>query len=181
VHNLRIRRRERIATGTVRIQLACNSMCWLEGYSPLTTEKRGEKKKKDKRGRRRRTKEEEEEGQIHKRNTHIHTHTHSVVHLSSPLKSFDLDRGIFLFPLDVTLGYQNIQPEKQIIHSLVLFLLYFFLTFLVYSVLLLSFSMLLLCRVQDKTNLRHLACPTDFLSWEGDEMRGRGEGTSISA
>jgi hypothetical protein len=54
VHNLRRRRRERIATGTVRIQLACNSMCWLEGYSPLTTKKRGEKKKKDKRGRRRR-------------------------------------------------------------------------------------------------------------------------------
>jgi len=75
--------------------------------------------------------------------------------------------------MDVTLGYQNIQPEKQIIHSLVLFLLYCFLAFLIYSVLLLSFSMLLLCRVkQDKQNLRHLACPADFLSWEGDKVWG---------
>src|SRR6185312_5691083 len=49
VHNLRIRRRERIATGTVRIQLACNSMCWLEGCSPLTEEKKEEKTKNKKR------------------------------------------------------------------------------------------------------------------------------------
>jgi len=56
VHNLRRRRRERIATGTVRIQLACNSMCWLEGYSPLTTKKRGEKKKKDKKRRKKKDK-----------------------------------------------------------------------------------------------------------------------------
>src|SRR6185312_5920886 len=63
VHNLRIRRRERIATGTVRIQLACNSMCWLEGYSPLTTEEKRKRRRRTRRGRTkrtRRTKEEEE-------------------------------------------------------------------------------------------------------------------------
>jgi len=106
-----------------------------------------EKRRKEEEGQKRK-KKKEQNIYIHKRNQQ--PHTDSVVHLSSPLKSFDLDRGIFLFPLDVTLGYQNIQPEKQMIHSLVLILLYFFLAFLVYSVLLLSFSMLLLCRVQDK-------------------------------